>query len=307
MDMRIETGSRLHFGLIDMSTETNRVDGGIGLGIRYPGVTLEVEKADCLEVYGPMKRRVKAAAETVLNQYNAQPVKIDVKEIIPQHKGLGSGTQTDLAAGFAVATINNLSISTNGIAEIVGRGGTSGIGTAVFDNGGFIVDGGHDIVKKGGFLPSAASNVSPPPVISRLDFPDWNIKIMMPDSIGAFGSNEVDIFEEECPIPVSEVRELSHIILMQLLPSIVQEDFGLFRRSINSIQNIGFKRRELHRQPDSHSLVEELQDRGYAAGMSSFGPAVYAISPDTICIPEQGFKEFETEAMNQGAKLSESR
>ncbi|WP_342764847.1 beta-ribofuranosylaminobenzene 5'-phosphate synthase family protein, partial [Haloferax sp. Atlit-4N] len=169
--MRIETGSRLHFGLIDLNSKSSRVDGGIGLGINYPGVTLEVEESACLKVHGPMRERAKNAAEAVIDRYNIQPAEISIKETIPQHKGLGSGTQMDLAAGFAVARMNNLELSTPEVAEVVGRGGTSGIGTAVFEKGGSVLDGGHDLNEKGGFLPSAASSVSPPPVISRLDFP----------------------------------------------------------------------------------------------------------------------------------------
>jgi len=302
--MIIETGSRLHFGLIDLSSELDRVDGGIGLGIKSPSVKIEAKKSSCLRVSGPMNKRAKAAAEAVITRYDLEPVKITIKETIPQHHGLGSGTQTDLAAGFAAAKINNMSLSTARVAQIVGRGGTSGIGTAVFDRGDFVLDGGHDLNKKGGFLPSAASSVSPPPVVSRLDFPDWNIKIFIPNSKGAYGSDEVKVFEEECPIPLTEVRELSHIILIQLLPSIVQANFNLFRDSINSIQKIGFKKRELQRQPDSLSLVEELQREGYAAGMSSLGPAVFAISPNKVTTSYDNIDSIETVAANQGAKFS---
>ena len=302
--MRIKTGSRLHFGLIDLSSVSERVDGGVGLGITSPGVTIEAEKSSYLNVRGPMKEKVKNAAEAVISHYDVQPVSITVEEAIPQHRGLGSGTQTALAAGFAVAKLNDLDLSTSKVAEIVGRGGTSGIGTAVFDHGGFILDGGHDLNDKGGFLPSAASSVSPPPVISRTEFPDWNIKILIPDSTGAHGSNEISVFDTECPIPVSEVRELSHTILMQLLPSVAESNFDLFRRSIKKIQQVGFKKRELQRQPDSLSIIEEVQKRGYAAGMSSLGPAVFVISPDQISVPYDDIKTINTEAMNQGANFS---
>lgn len=302
--MRIETGSRLHFGLIDLSSESNRVDGGIGLGIESPGVILEVKESDDLRVRGPMRERVKDAAGAVIRRYDLQPVEIRIKETIPQHQGLGSGTQTDLAAGFAVARTNNLELSSSEVAKTVGRGGTSGIGTAVFENGGFVLDGGHDLDEKGGFLPSAASSVSPPPVISRLDFPDWHINILIPDSTGAYGSDEVSVFKDECPIPSSEVKKLSYTILMKLLPSIVESDFNLFKDSIEKIQEIGFKKRELQRQPDSLSIIRELQNKGYAVGMSSLGPAVFVISPDPISMPYNEIKTIETKAMNQGVKFS---
>jgi hypothetical protein len=38
--------------------------------------------------------------------------------------------------------------------------------------------------------------------------------------------------------------------------------------------------------------------------MSSLGPAVFAISPDSISVPYDDIKTIETRAMNQGAKFS---
>ena len=48
------------------------------------------------------------------------------------------------------------------LGEIIGRGGTSGIGVFSFDFGGFIVDGGHSLKSKSSFLPSSASQAKPP-------------------------------------------------------------------------------------------------------------------------------------------------
>ena len=64
------------------------------------------------------------------------------------------------------------------LSTIVGRGGTSGIGTYVNELGGLIVDGGHSLVEKPGFLPSGASKASPPPLIARYEFPEeWDILV----------------------------------------------------------------------------------------------------------------------------------
>jgi beta-ribofuranosylaminobenzene 5'-phosphate synthase len=302
--MKIETGCRLHFGLIDLTSESNRVDGGIGLGLKSPGISLEAEESDVLEVRGPTQDRAERAASAVMEEFGLDPVKITIRQTIPQHRGLGWGTQLSLAAGFAVAEINNKNLSTRTMAEVVGRGGTSGIGTAVFTEGGFILDGGHSLDNKSGFLPSAASDVPPPPVLSRLEFPDWHVKVFIPDSVGAYGSDEVTVFDEECPIPVDEVQELTHIIIMKLMPSIVQNDYEMFKESINSIQFVGFKDRELDRQPDSLSLVKELQDMGYAAGMSSLGPAVFVISPNPIDVDYDSVKTIETKPSTTGAEFT---
>ena len=66
-----------------------------------------------------------------------------VHETYPSHSGLGSGTQLSLAVGKLLADFNSQKMDASQIASIVGRGGTSGIGVASFENGGFIMDGGH--------------------------------------------------------------------------------------------------------------------------------------------------------------------
>ncbi len=157
---------------------------------------------------------------------------------------------------------------------------TSGIGTAAFEHGGFIIDGGHTFGKNGektDFRPSAASRgVRPPPIIARYDFPkDWKILLAIPKlPSGASGVQETDIFRTHCPIPVEEVRTVCHEILMRMLPGIVEHDLDLFGSSVNAIQELGFKKVELSLQPRQvPALIERLRSAGAAcAGMSSVWP-----------------------------------
>ncbi len=95
----------------------------------------------------------------------------NLKEIFPSHSGLGSGTQLSLAVAKAILEMNDHDLPIPKIAEIVGRGGTSGIGVASFESGGFILDSGHMKSIKKEFLPSSASKAAPPTVIARYDFP----------------------------------------------------------------------------------------------------------------------------------------
>ena len=96
---------------------------------------------------------------------------------------------------------------------------------------------------------------------------------------GASGSKEKDIFRTHCPVPVDEVRALCHEILMRMLPGIVERDLDLFGSSVNAIQGLGFKKVELGLQPgEIRALLETVRSAGAAgAGMSSFGPTIYAI------------------------------
>ena len=70
-------------------------------------------------------------------------VAITIRNLYPSHVGLGSGSQLSLAVARAITELHDRHLTTQELARLTGRGGTSGIGTAAFDHGGFIIDGGH--------------------------------------------------------------------------------------------------------------------------------------------------------------------
>jgi beta-ribofuranosylaminobenzene 5'-phosphate synthase len=242
-------------------------------------------------------------------------ISITVRNDYPSHIGLGSGSQLMLAVARGIADIYGRLLPVKELALLVGRGGTSGIGTAAFELGGFIVDGGHAFGQNGeksGFRPSAASRgVRPPPVIARHDFPsDWRILLAIPDlPAGASGTKESDIFRTHCPVPVGEVRELCHEILMRMLPGIVEKDLDLFGSSVNAIQGLGFKKIELSLQPQQiPELIERLRSSGAAcAGMSSFGPTVYAIGDTDMRGLEQTARSFMNEHSGGSTLITSAR
>ncbi len=310
--LKITTPSRLHMALIDMNASRGRVDGSIGLALDKPVISITAEKSDVIEVTGSSEhtQRMKNSAAALLP--SGEGIRIKIEQDYPSHIGMGSGTQASLAAGMAVNRLYDLGLTTYEIALKVGRGGTSGIGVAAFENGGFILDGGHKFIEKKAFLPSAASKLPPATVILRTDFPEWPIVIAIPQQKGASMMNEVNIFRTECPVPLREVEELSHIILMKLLPALAEEDMAAFGSAANAIQHLGFKKREVAMQPVSKVLMKIFMEEGaYGAGMSSFGPAVYAFGEDAeelkkIAEEFLGKKGqvFITEARNEGARIS---
>lgn len=312
--LKITTPSRLHITLIDMNASIGRVDGGIGLTLDEPFIRISAEKSDIIEVTGMSEHaeRIRNSARTLLP--GGEGIRINIEKDYPSHIGLGSGTQAALAAGMAMNRLYGLGMNAYEIARKVGRGGTSGIGVAAFENGGFILDGGHKFREKKAFLPSAASRLPPAPVLLRKDFPEWDIVVCVPDEKGASKKNEVNIFQEVCPIPLPEVQKLSHIILMQLLPALVEEDIETFGKSINSIQEIGFKKREVELQPVSSKLMQILREEGaYGAGMSSFGPTIYAFGEDADNLKKAAEEflrgkgqVFITRARNEGARIENS-
>ena len=97
---------------------------------------------------------------------------------------------------------------------------------------------------------------------------------------------------------------------MQLLPARVEEDIVTFGSAINAIQKLGFKKKEVELQPVSAKLMEALREGGaYGAGMSSFGPTVYAFGEDAENLEKiareflgKKGETFITRARNEGAR-----
>ncbi len=316
----VEAPSRLHLSLIDMNGSIGRVDGGIGITLAGPVTLLEACRGDVLCVRGgdPASRdRVHRVAASLLPHLGNTGAVITLHRTIPSHTGLGSGTSLSLATAVALYRLAGRTEEVRRLAVQVGRGGTSGIGTAAFEMGGFLLDGGHRFGKgeKHSFLPSAASaGIAPAPVTLRRPFPeDWKILLVLPVSVpGASGGEEKDIFRTSCPVPREEVQEICHEVLMRMLPGLAEHDLASFGAAVNRIQDLGFKRVEIARQaPLVPRLLSALKEAGApCAGMSSFGPAVFAITdtnPIALLnaarevIAPAGGEILVTSARNQGA------
>ncbi len=271
MSVSVVTPSRIHVTLIDLNG-TYRIDGGVGFALSNPRIKITLKKGEIsVSGGGELAEKAKNVLIKLKNRFGYE-AKVEIKESYKPHCGLGSGTQLSLAIAKAYAELYGIKASVRELAEITNRGGTSGIGVAAFEAGGLIVDGGHSKAVKKEFKPSSFSKAPPPPVIARHDFP-WKVALLVPRYSGLSGKKEVNLFEKYCPIPIGEVRVLSHIILMKLLPSVVEKDLPTFREAISEIQRVGFKKVEvnLHKKLG----IPELLDRFEGAGMSSTGTAIY--------------------------------
>jgi beta-ribofuranosylaminobenzene 5'-phosphate synthase len=313
--IEVVTPSRLHITLIDLNGSLGRIDGGVGLTLNFPSVKINARKDAQLSVLGntTFEDRIRRAASAIMTRHDVGGAAIEVVDEFPAHVGLGSGTQVALAVGTAISELYDLRLTPAAIAQLTGRGGTSGIGVAAYERGGFIIDGGHK--GKTAFLPSSASGeYAPAPMIVRHDFPDWTIVLAIPNLHGASDRREVDIFKQKCPLPLTEIQELCHVILIEMLPAVVERDIESFGRSIDRVQMVGFKRRELELQPFCARLVQFMRDNGaLGAGMSSFGPAVYGITDGKRLQPAVqryldetiGGEVHAVKAQNIGARVRE--
>ena len=302
--MRIDTPSRIHIALIDLNGSYGRVDGGIGLTIEKPGYSMTLAESDRNSIEFAEKNlpqavvdeytlKINRAADRVRAELGIEdPFAFTVNKTYPSHSGLGSGTQIALATAKLMTEHAGIHLPSVDLAKIVGRAGTSGIGAHGFDLGGFIVDGGHSKKQKKDFMPSSASEPIPPVLIGRYDFPEeWGIALVRP-KIGTYvcGREEINIFQTCCPLPKDEVKLLSHIIFMNLVPFLIEHDLEGFSACINRIQEIAFNKCEFQLQPpevtQTMNLMKEAGIPG--VGLSSLGPTLFGVYDihDTTAVKE---------------------
>mgnify|MGYP001125528184 FL=1 len=285
MKVYVRTPSRLHFSLIDMNGQLGRIDGSLGLALNYPNVVIQASKSEEIIVQGEECASVDKLASVFLRQFKIPTgAQIEVKSTIPKHVGLGSKTQLSLAVASALSRIYGIKKTTRELAIIMKRGGTSGIGVAVFEKGGLILDGGHSFGRDGekqSFLPSSASKAHPAPVLVRYTFPeDWFFVIAIPHiHRGVHGEDEIRVFKERCPINAAYVDKACRIVLMKLLPALLERDIENFGSGLTELQDAGFASatKDLMHPVVRRCIQFMLKKGAYGAGQSSFGPSTFGL------------------------------
>ncbi len=288
MNVRITTPSRLHFGLIDFNGSLGRIDGGTGVAISSPRNVISIKNANKFRVISTDPASVEKIARGICDKLGRPlpDIEVTVEEEVPAHAGFGSKTQMSLALAYVICREHDLPYNgVEGLARLVGRGGTSGIGVRAFDKGGFILDCGHSFgegKEKSSCLPSSASRAKPAPQVLRCDIPeDWRFILAMPlNDEGSHGQSEVDIFQSSFPMDEAEIGRVSRIVLMQMVPGILEKDIETFGSAINTLQQVGFKSIEVKlKSPLVPGMLAAMNDAGSCgSGMSSFGPTVYGLT-----------------------------
>ncbi|BDZ73488.1 MAG: beta-hydroxylase [Methylophaga sp.] len=233
----VQAPARLHLGFLDLNADIGRKFGSIGLAINSHHTIINISPAENFNIQGAyvtdnMRLKINQICTLFyekLGQHLPQAnrsVAISVNSAIPEHSGLGSGTQLTLTLGVALAKFHGLSIDTPLLAKELGRGKRSGIGIATFDHGGFVIDGG------------LKPQQTVPPVLAQLNFPEkWKIVLVMdPNHQGIHGSAELQAFKQLPVFPQENARIISHMTLMQLLPALIEQSCDEFGKAVTDIQ-----------------------------------------------------------------------
>ncbi len=276
MKVYVKTPARLHLGLIDLNGDLGRMFGGLGVGIDHPNVIVEAQNAEKLTVTG---QDAELATGLVKRFFAAYPVKgnvhVDVKAAIPAHVGLGSGTQFSLAIATALARLFGIKASTPQLALAMGRAQRTGVGTAIFEKGGFVVDGGK----------KTKENASFPPLIYRQPFPvDWRFVVAVPNvQQGLSNSEETSAFNKLPPMQADAVAKICRLTMLKLLPALAERDIESFGEALTSIQILtgeyfAHVQGGTYSDPEVADTLEFIKGIGvYGFGQSSWGPAVYGV------------------------------
>ncbi len=256
-------------GFIDLSGSLGRDFGSIGIALNEISTRLTITSAEQSRVSGPSAQRGEVCLKLLCQALKvSNQVHIAIESAIPEHVGLGSGTQMSLAIGSALNAFYGLGLSVREIAAVTERGLRSGIGIGIFERGGLVVDGGR------------GEKTITPPVLAQLAIPeDWRF-ILVFDSRGQglHGQQEIQAFKTLPPFPATEAAKLCYLLLMQGLPAVAEQDLDKFGDVISQLQqsvgeHFAAAQGGVFTSQEVATAINWFADQGAVAiGQTSWGP-----------------------------------
>jgi beta-RFAP synthase len=271
----VAVAARLHLGFLDLNGGLGRRFGSLGLALDRPQTLLDLSRAatDCAS--GPQAERALGFVAR-LAEHLGLPAghRIVMRDAVPAHVGLGSGTQLALAAAAALRRLHGLALDVEADATALERGARSGLGIGLFQHGGLALDGGRGPGER------------PAPIIARLEFPEeWHVLLVLDTDLqGIHGPDEIAAFKALPAFPATLAGHLCRLVLMQALPAVAERDLSAFGRAITEIQaHIGdhFSAVQGGRfaSPGVAAVMDRLAKGGAEGyGQSSWGPTGFAFA-----------------------------
>jgi beta-RFAP synthase len=256
-------------GFIDLSGSLGRHFGSIGVALNEHATRLSVVSAAQRSITGPSEKRADKCLTLMCQALNvSDKLAITIESAIPEHVGLGSGTQMSLAIGSALNAFYGLGLTVRDIAALMDRGLRSGIGIGVFEQGGLVVDGGR------------GEKTITPPVLVHLDIPDtWRFILVLDQrGQGLHGQQEIEAFKLLPPFPKQEAERLCYLLLMQGLPAVAENDLTKFGEVITQLQrsvgeHFAAAQGGVFTSPEVAQAMHWLAEQGAVAiGQTSWGP-----------------------------------
>ncbi|GAA0715463.1 beta-ribofuranosylaminobenzene 5'-phosphate synthase [Halorubrum trapanicum] len=297
---RASAGARLHFGFCNLSLSHERLYGALGVGLAAPRVVVDAEPVPEVSVTvetgsaagdpagstPTVRDDAREYATAATDLLGVDGARITVRESLPRHAGLGSGTQLAAATLAAVATAHGEPARVRERAPALGRGGRSGVGVATFERGGFVLDAGHPTARFTTDRP-ADGEWTVPPVAARHTVPDdWRFLLVEPDAdAGRSGAAEDDAMRTAVERAEPGIADrIGGIVTRRVLPAIATgnaESFGAAVAEIGRLNGAWYADEQggVYRPPVGE-VVASLSGASpvFGAGQSSWGPTVYGVT-----------------------------
>lgn len=270
----VRATARLHLGFLDLHGGLGRRFGSLGVALDGPETRVTLRRAEHAIVTGQESARAEHILRLLETALGLSGHALEVAAGIPAHAGLGSGTQLALAIAAAVRHLHGLESNAQVDAALLGRGLRSGIGIALFGQGGFVLDGGR----------GEATNI--PPLLTRVPVPsDWRVLLLHdPGHQGLSGEQEKRAFRVLPPMAESDVGRICRLVLMQVVPALMESDLPRFGGGITEIQRIlgsHFAQAQggLFASPRVGAALQWLEREGaMGIGQTSWGPSGFALT-----------------------------
>ncbi len=266
--------ARLHMGFLDLSGALGRDFGSIGVSLDALDTCLHLSHSDTTKVTGASSERAKSCLLNLCQKLGvSENLELTIERAIPEHVGLGSGTQMALAIGSALNAYYELGHSVREIARLTERGQRSGIGIGGFEQGGLVVDGGK------------GEKTLTPPVLSRIAVPeDWYFMLVFDKrGQGLHGQSEREAFNNLKPFPREDAEKICYLVLMQALPAILEQDIEKFGEVISHLQltvgeHFSPAQGGVFTSVEVETVMQWLQaNGGVGIGQTSWGPTGFCL------------------------------
>jgi beta-ribofuranosylaminobenzene 5'-phosphate synthase len=300
--LEVVTGSRLHFGLLELAAGQPLRYGGLGLMLDEPGWVLRFTDSStstnsspaAVEISPDISERIEKVRTNLSREFGQLcNVKIDVLQPLPLHSGLGAGTQLATAVAFGLSLISQ-QVTEPKVEELAarsGRGKRSGIGLFGFVHGGLILDQGH-----------TQESVRTIRATSVNLHPQWRVVLITPDqATGVTGGHEASLLERIGQTPNSECIRMVGLAKIALDSASRPDGFSKFTSVLQEYVDAAGRlfsagQGGMYNGAAVTHAVELARASGLrAVGQSSWGPAVF------------GFAENPVEATQIATRLTEVR
>ena len=267
----IETPARLHFGVINPFNKESRLYLSAGIAIDQPRNIISIYPDNSLRIEGCRGDEVYSRIKQVIDELDLKNGHVIIEKCIPKHIGLGSSTQLLLGVLHGLLLSNDINTNIVELAGRIGIGKISGVGTYVYLHGGFVVDMGK------------SEEAEFPKLYMRLEFPrEWRFIVAIPPGMGLDEESERKVFRTSRKIPSELVWRASHSLFIELIPAIMEKNFGKFAKALAELQEtVGSMFSDYQGgvfTRYSTSIVEYMRELGVKGiGQSSWGPTIYGI------------------------------